>query len=164
MSPSEPQSDAGEFQDPLEDYSHKTYDDPLEQALADQPVASIQATPFASIPPDTPIQEAIQQLAKLDVACFLVELDGKLVGVFSDRDILDKVALDFEKMKNQPVSEVMTKEPIFVYDTDSSAAVLSVMAVSGYRHVPVLNLEKNIVGIVSPQRVTGFLQQHVEAK
>ena len=38
--------------------------------------------------------------------------------------------------------------------------MLSVMAVSGYRHVPVLNLEKQLVGIISPQRVCRFLREH----
>ena len=36
------------------------------------------------------------------------------------------------------------------------------MAVSGYRHVPILDLDDNLIGIVSPQRVTGFLQQHFQ--
>ncbi len=41
--------------------------------------------------------------------------------------------------------------------TDSSAAVLNVMAISGFRHVPVLSLDGKIVGIATPQRVTSFL-------
>jgi len=36
------------------------------------------------------------------------------------------------------------------------------MAVSGYRHVPVLNLQDDLVGIVSPQRVASFLQENFE--
>ena len=39
-------------------------------------------------------------------------------------------------------------------------APLCVMAVHGYRHVPILSYDEKIVGIVSPQRVTNFLQQH----
>lgn len=156
--------DPDKFQDPLENYEPKTYDDPLEQALADETVAAVQSTPYASVPPDTPIHEAIKRLAELHVACLLVEQDGKLVGVFSDRDVLDKVALEFDDLKEKPVSEVMTANTVYVYDTDSSAAVLAVMAVSGYRHVPVLSLDGKIVGIASPQRVTGFLQRYFEAE
>jgi CBS domain-containing protein len=49
---------------------------------------------------------------------------------------------------------------VFAYETDSAGAALSVMAVSGFRHVPVLDVDDKIVGIVSPPRVTAFLQQH----
>ena len=58
---------------------------------------------------------------------------------------------------DQPVSSVMRKGPVYVYETEDVAATLSVMAVSGFRHVPVLNLEDKLVGIVTPRRVTQFL-------
>ena len=155
-------AESGDFRDPLECYDPKTYEDPLQQALVDESVAAIQSTPYASVSPHTPVRQAVQQLADLHVACLLVEDHGKLVGVFTDRDVLDRVALEFDLVQDRPVSEVMTMEPIFVYDTDSAASVLSVMAVSGYRHVPVLSANKTIVGVASPQRVTDFLQRYFE--
>ncbi len=159
-SQNEQTSNADEFQDPLENYDARTCNDALEQALAEKSVEAIQTTPYASIPPTTPVRDAVQQLADLHIACLLVEQDGKLAGLFSDRDALDKVALEYDELADRPVSEVMTTEPVFVYDTDSSAAVLAVMAVSGYRHVPVLALDHSIVGIASPQRVTEFLSRY----
>ena len=44
----------------------------------------------------------------------------------------------------------------------SSAAVLSVMAATGCRHVPVVDLDEKLVGIVGPLRVTTFLQDHYD--
>lgn len=149
-----------EFQDPLENYDPKRYADPMEAALATQPVAEIQSTPYASVSPGTSIADAVRKLASLHVACLLVEQNGKLVGVFSDRDVLGKVALEYDDMKDRSVSEVMTQDPVYVYDNDSSATVLTVMAVSGFRHVPVVNLDDTIIGIASPHRVTGFLQRY----
>ncbi|MCO6043258.1 CBS domain-containing protein [Aeoliella sp. ICT_H6.2] len=165
MSSQLPKSSSDEFQDPLENYDPKQYDDPLEEALATLPVSAIQSTPYAGIDPNTPISEAIQRLAGLQVACLLVEEQQKLLGVFSDRDALDKVALEYDEMKDRPVRDVMTSRPVFVYDSDSSAAVLTVMAVHGFRHVPVVSSsDGKIVGIVSPHRVTGFLQSYFETK
>jgi CBS domain-containing protein len=83
------------------------------------------------------------------------------VGVFSDRDVLDRIALEYEQVKDRPVSEFMTTDPIYAYESDSAAAALSIMAVSGVRHVPVTNIDQKVVGIVSPQRVTEFLRKHV---
>lgn len=152
--------DGKEFQDPLENYDPRRYGGPLERALAEETVAAIQSTPYVSIPPEMPIHEALGRLAALHVACLLVEKDDRLVGVFTDRDALDQVALEFDEVKDQPVSSVMTKDPVYVNDSDSSAAALSVMAVSGYRHVPVLGLDGKTLGIASPQRITAFLQRY----
>ena len=65
-----------EFQDPLENYEPKTYEDPLEQALAEETVAAIQSQPYVSVSPDTPIYQALERLASLHVACLLIEEDG----------------------------------------------------------------------------------------
>ena len=148
-----------EFRDPLEDYDPKHYDDPLERSLAEDSVLLIQATPYASVPPNTPISQAVKRLAELHVACLLVEEDDKLLGVFTDRDVLNNVALECDQVKDRPVSDFMTANPVYVHETDSVAAALCVMAVCGFRHVPVLSLEGKILGIVSPQRVTNFLQE-----
>lgn len=150
-----------EFSDPLQNYDPKIYKDPLEKALAEETVVAIQCTPVATITPDTPIHAAVKALAGMQVACLLVEEDGRLVGVFSDRDVLDRVALEYEQVKDRPVGEFMTTDPIYAYENDSAAAALSIMAVSGVRHVPVTNIEQKVVGIVSPQRVTEFLRKHV---
>ncbi len=153
--------DPDEFQDPLENYEPKVFDDALEQALAEETVNQIRHEPMAKVSPHATVGEAVAQLAGLHVACLLVEQDGELLGVFSDRDVLEKVALEFDAVKDQPVSEVMTPNPVYVFDTDTSAAAFSVMAVIGHRHVPVLNTDHHLVGIVSPQRVTAFLHQHL---
>lgn len=150
-----------DFQDPLENYEPRQYDDPLQQALAEQTVGQLHTQPFASVTPDTPISTALSKLVGDQIACLLIEQDGRLVGVFSDRDVLAKVALEYDQIKDQPVSEVMTNDPVYVYDTDSAAAALTVMAVSGYRHVPVVDLDEKLVGILSPHRMTKFMRDSV---
>lgn len=145
-----------EFTDPLSDYSPPTYRDALEEALAEQPVSHIQHQPHASIRPDQTVAEAIQCLASQQVACLLVEQEGQLLGVFTNRDVLNKVALEPECL-SLPVSDVMTKHPVYVYEDDPTAAALCVMAVCGHRHVPVVDVHETVVGIVTPQRITEFL-------
>lgn len=154
-------SQSSEFEDPLQNYEPKKYSDALEKALAEETVSTIQFRPMATATPDTPVREALEELVKLNVSCLLIEERGELVGVFSDRDVLDRVALEFEQLKDRPVREVMTENPVFVYESDSSAAALSVMAVSGFRHVPVTDIHRKVLGIISPQRVTAFLRKHL---
>lgn len=150
-----------EFQDPLEDFEPKTYSDALEEALAEEPATAIEHEPFTTISPDAPLHEAVAKLAGAHIACLLVAEAGKLVGVISDRDLLDKAALEYAEVKDRPVRDFMTETPVYVYETDASASALNVMAVCGFRHVPILSLDEKIVGIVSPKRVTAFLHQHL---
>ena len=156
---SETVPDNNEFQDPLENYEPKEYDDPMEQALVEEEIGTIRHEPFTTISQDMPVHEAVNKLAGLHIACLLVEDKGRLVGVFSDRDVLSKVAFEFEDVKERPVRDVMTSDPIYVIETDSAVSALSVMALCGYRHVPVVDLNDNLVGIISPQRVTDFLMR-----
>ena len=155
-------SNPDDFQDPLENYEPKQYSDPLEQALVEEPIDNIRHEPFVTIPPSTPIHEAVEKLGGLHVACLLVAENNRLVGVLSDRDVLSNVAFRYDEIKDQPVKEVMTTDPIYVNETDSAVVALSVMAHCGYRHVPVVDLNDNLTGIISPQRVTEFLQQHFQ--
>jgi CBS domain-containing protein len=74
--------------------------------------------------------------------------------------LLDRVLLEYDEIRDQPVRSIMTADPVFVSDSDSPAAVLCVMAVSGFRHVPVLDADGAIAGIVSPRRITEFLLEH----
>jgi CBS domain-containing protein len=138
----------------------RIYSDPLERALAECTVAEIQARPFTTVPPEWPVRRALEVLSGLEISCLMIEEEGRLVGVFSERDVLDKVAEHYEEIKDLPVSAVMTRHPVYVHESDAAAAALSVMAASGYRHVPVLGLDEHIVGIVSPQRVAAFLTRH----
>ncbi len=157
----QPEVPNDEFQDPLEDYEPPEYGDPLERALAEEKVAVIESRPFETISPDLPVSAALGKLADMHHACLLVAEDDQLVGLFTDRDVLNRVALDYDAMKDEPVSSVMRTDPVYVLESDSAAAALAVMAVSGYRHVPVLTSDKNVAGIISPQRVTEFLQQRM---
>ena len=147
------------FQDPLENYDPPTFDDPIERALNEETVMAIQSRPYACVPVDTTVEEVLQTLVGEGIACVLIEDQGKLLGLVNDRDILEKVALEYDEVKDKSVREVMTASPVYVDESESAASALAVMAVSGYRHVPVVDVEETIVGIVSPQRVTKFLRK-----
>lgn len=157
-------SDPDNFDDPLENYEPKQYDDPLEQALVEEELGAIRHEPYATIPPNTPVHQALDKLAGMHIACLLVAENDRLLGVLSERDVLSKLALEYDELKDLPVSEVMSSDTIYAYETDSAVAALTVMALCGYRHVPVLDMNDNLVGIVSPQRVTEFLQEQFQAE
>ncbi len=156
------QSTNGEFADPLENYDPPAFDDPVEQALHEETVASLQSQPLTCVSGDTTVRDTMKLMVGREIACVLVEEAGVLAGVFGDRDVLDRVALEYDEVIDGPVRNVMSRDPVSVLDDDNAAKVLTVMAVSGFRHVPVVTRDGKPVGIVSPQRIAHFLSQHLE--
>ncbi len=74
-----------------------------------------------------------------DIGTVLIVDDaGKLVGIFSERDLLTKVASSTLDHTTRPVSDFMTPNPETVRPTDTLAFVLHKMDCGGYRHLPVL--------------------------
>ena len=74
-------------------------DDQLERTLVEENVTAIRTQPCTVIAPDVPVQKALQTLVDLEIACLLVAEDDRLVGVFTKRDVLDKVALNYDEVK-----------------------------------------------------------------
>ena len=149
------------FVDPLENYESPAFDDPIEQALHDEPVTEIRSQPYQCVDAATTVRDAMKLMTGRQISCVLVTENGKLAGVFGDRDVLDRVALEYDSVIDQPVSTVMSRDPVYVDRNDKAAKALAVMAVSGYRHVPIVDGKREPVGIVSPQRFSKFLESRL---
>ncbi len=147
----------GEFEDPLKDYSPRTYEDKMERSLCEGNVSELQTTPFITVDVNKTVAQTLQMMAERNIAYLMITDADRLVGIFSERDVLYKVAEQYEQIKDCPISQVMTPDPVSVYETDSSAKALNLMAIGGFRHLPVLNLDDKIVGVVGPRRVTAYL-------
>ena len=161
MCPDDAPHDA--FEDPLSNYDPPTYSDSLAQALAEHAVNEIRLIPYTEIAPDATVLSSVQTLASLGISSLLVVKDEQLVGIITERDILERTSEQFARVKDRPVSDVMTANPVVIYDDDPAGAALAAIAASGYRHVPVLNRQGKIVGIVSPRRVFRFLDERMSS-
>lgn len=153
---------SNEFEDPLENYDPPTFDDPVEEALSEQLVSSLAIHPYTCVTADTSVRDTMKLMAGRQINCVLVEDNERLVGVFGDRDVLNKVALEYSDVMDRPVREIMSTDPVSVKECDPVAKVISIIAISGYRHVPVVDPEGRPVGIVSPQRIEHFLCSQME--
>ncbi len=147
-----------DFADPLSNYEPAVYGDELHCAMAEESVLAIESRPYAEVRPDTPVREAIETLNSLKVSCLLVIDDGRLAGIFTERDVLDKVAEQYTRIAEAAVSDFMTSAPIVVYESDPVGAALAAIAVGGYRYVPVLSMTDEVLGIISPKRFFHFLE------
>ena len=121
------------FSDPLSDYSPPEFDDDLEEALCDNDMTVMALTPMVTVNVETTVNKTMQILAEHGVACALViDDEQKLHGVFTERDVLDKVAEQYHMVKDLPVRVVMTHEPMCVYAMDMPAKALNMMEIQGF--------------------------------
>lgn len=156
-----PRLDPTKFEDPLSDYEPIQYGSELERALAEETVDQMQTRPFAQVTPTTTVREAVQLLHASQVASVLVvDEAGTLIGLFTERDVLERVAERYDRVASSPVSDVMTSNPTVVYETDPAAAAIAAIAVAGHRHVPVLNMDGSVMGLISPRRAFDFIEKH----
>ena len=153
--------DPSRFEDPLSDYEPIEYDCEIERALAEETVDKMQTRPFAQVAPTATVQEAVELLHGTNVASLLVvDEAGTLVGLFTERDVLERVAERYDRVASLPVRDVMTSNPTVVYESDPAAAAIAAIAVAGHRHVPVLGVDGSVMGLISPRRAFDFIEKH----
>ena len=99
-------------------------------------------------PPGVTVREACHVLDRLNVGALAV-LDGdKLVGVFSERDVIRKCICKQRLTAETLVEDIMTADPMTIDIDGSLSDALSIMTEGGFRHMPVLESGK-AVGLLS---------------
>lgn len=123
--------------------------DRVERSLMDDPVQLLLPRSPITLPDHATVGDAIEVMLQGDIgAVLIVDGAGALVGIFSERDLLMKVAGVCDDYTGRPVSEFMTRQPETVRAGDSLAFALHKMDCGGYRHLPVVN-DGRLVGVVS---------------
>lgn len=100
------------------------------------------------IDPLETVFSALKLMHDEDIGALLVDVEGFLVGIISERDYIRHKVLDHESAKNLKVSEIMTRDLITVETEDTVAHCIAVMDKHHVRHLPVVEAGK-ILGMVS---------------
>ncbi len=107
------------------------------------------------------VSTAVRKLAERRIGVLVVEDQWmKMVGIFSERDLVNAVARDGDAALSRQVSELMSSAVISCALTDRVDAMLAKMTVSRIRHLPVVE-NGNLVGIVS---IGDLVKQRLEEK
>ena len=101
-----------------------------------------------SVAPSTTVFEALRRMADSNIGAVLVMNDGRLVGIFTERDYARKVALRGLNSKFTLVGELMTGKLITVDQSWTADQCMALMTEHHIRHLPVVEGEQ-VIGVVS---------------
>ena len=101
-----------------------------------------------SLNPQDSVFDALKTLADHNVGALMVLDNGKLAGVFSERDYTRKIALAGKSSKDTLVRDIMTANVITVSPQVRTRDCLALMGKKGIRHLPVVDGDK-VLGMIS---------------
>lgn len=153
------------MEDPYIDDEAKIAAEQDEQEIFDshalqRPISELpEAQPIVTLCKTASVAEAIQSMTEKRVGIVLVVEDEKLVGVFSERDVLVKVAGAATAIDtaNVSVSELMTPNPQVLRSEHALVYALNQMAVGGFRHVPIVDEDNRPVAVVSMRDIVDHI-------
>jgi CBS domain-containing protein len=134
----------------------------LARNLKTESVSRLQPTEARILAPTQPVADAVALMRQHKVGCVMLCEGDRLVGVFTERDLLRRV-LAAGKPLNTPLSAVMTSRPVTVQPKESVSTAIKRMEEGGYRHLPVTDAAGKPVGILSVKRIVHYLVEHFPA-
>jgi len=104
------------------------------------------------------ITAVVAQLRSNAVGCVLVvESDGALAGIFSERDLVVKVIGTAADVMSHPVERYMTLDPVAESPDITVAFALNLMSLGGFRHLPLIDDARRPIGLLSVKDVVDYL-------
>ena len=131
---------------------------PLETTLLKESLDRLHPRPVVIVPPETTIADTISILSSSHIGCVLVGEADKLLGIFTERDALLRVADRYHEVALQPVAEFMTTEPETLEFDALLALAFNKMSSGDYRHIPVTR-DGRVEGVVSLRDGLRFLSE-----
>ncbi|MEE9166844.1 MAG: CBS domain-containing protein [Candidatus Neomarinimicrobiota bacterium] len=136
-----------EFQQMNELESEEEKEIPAAISVKD-PLSSLDLDQMVTVERGTTVEKAIKLFQSEAAACVLVVDDRRLVGIFTERDVIKKLVgkgLDHSK---EIVDNYMTADPDVLKNDDPVAFALNRMTDGGYRHVPIVDDNGMPIGLV----------------
>lgn len=109
----------------------------------------IATVPPALVEPTATVSEAVELMSKTNVGAVAVVEKGGLVGIFTERDVMNRVVREHRPPETTKVSEVMTQEVISAKRDMAYGDALRMMVGKHFRHIPVVDDEGHVTGMLS---------------
>jgi CBS domain-containing protein len=111
-----------------------------------------------TLPPTATVMEAARIMAERRVGAVAVMSDSELVGLFTERDLLNRVVAAGRSPEDLTIESVMTPSPVTIGEGQSLADALDIMFGNRFRHLPVLNEAGRLIGVMSCRDIPAAYQ------
>ena len=101
-----------------------------------------------SVEPDANLSAAVKILGGKKIGAVLVMSEGRIEGILSERDIVRVLSERGAAVLEEPVSGVMTRKVVSCRQSDTVAAIMEMMTLGKFRHLPVVE-DGKVVGLIS---------------
>jgi CBS domain-containing protein len=128
----------------------------IEQELQQEQVSQLDLSNFVLIEIGTAVKDAVKQMREKNQTCAIITDQEDLVGIFTDHDIMVKIADDPETW-NLPIDDFVTPSPLTVQANDPVSKALALMEDRRFRNVPVLGDDSQVVGNLTHYAMIKYL-------
>lgn len=94
------------------------------------------------------VLQAVQAMVEHNIGAVPVVHKGRLVGIFSERDLMSRVVAEGRDPRSTCMAEVMTDDPLTISTTEDVETCMALMRRHSFRHLPVCH-EGQLIGMVS---------------
>lgn len=102
-----------------------------------------------TLPPTASVRDAADRMARSRIGAILVvDEDGEIRGIFSERDAVTRVMAQGLNSRETPLESVMTERVLTVHPEDDINQALRLMRDIGFRHLPVVE-DGALIGLIS---------------
>ncbi|PYS17781.1 MAG: histidine kinase [Acidobacteria bacterium] len=119
----------------------------------------ITRTPLVTVSAQATVMDAVRTMHEEHIGAIAVVDNGRLTGIFSERDLMNRVVLQRRDPGNTSVGDVMTSPVITIERTSTADDALKLMDEKHIRHLPVVNIDGKLAGMLS---VRSLLHEKVE--
>jgi CBS domain-containing protein len=101
-----------------------------------------------SVEPEAKLSAAIKILGERKIGAVMVMSQGRIEGILSERDVVRVLGERGARVLDEPVGAVMTRKVVSCRQADTVAAIMEMMTLGKFRHLPVVE-EGKVVGLIS---------------
>ncbi|HDS74903.1 MAG TPA: CBS domain-containing protein [Firmicutes bacterium] len=132
---------------------------PFQETLEETQIRHLNLPSPNVLSPTISIRSAIKHMRKVKCACGLVVKNEKLIGIVTERDVMNKV-VGRPEMVGRQIREIMTPNPVTLGPDNSLDDAIELMSRGGYRNVPIIDDENRAIASLNVHQILQFILEN----